>query len=433
MQDSQDGSAARRLLARAAGRLRRVRWLLAASIVSLVAAHLVGEGSFGFLVATILAVVFVAVVAPQGRPGRRAEAVQGQTSAAVGQVVSAVDGQALPAADLAAAVADPLIVFDASGFVRFANAAALRAFGEVEEGISLPLKFRSPEMQDLFERLQAGQTAPVTIGYAERVPVERAWRVTATAVGRGSGLFVMVFKDLSETRRIDRMRADFIANASHELRTPLASISGFVETLLGPARDDAVARERFLKIMQGQTARMARLIDDLLSLSHLEMKTDVADGRRIALPELVGSVAGALGPLAEESGVVLDLRLEGAGPEVVGDRDELFQVFSNLIENACKYGQGGGRVEITPAEGLADGEVGVVVRDFGPGIAEEHLPRLTERFYRVDAENSRSQKGTGLGLAIVKHILTRHGGRLDVRSTLGEGSQFVVVLPAAPR
>jgi two-component system phosphate regulon sensor histidine kinase PhoR len=268
--------------------------------------------------------------------------------------------------------------------------------------------------------------------YIEKLPVERVYRVTASSVGHGTDLFVLVFEDQSETRRIDRMRADFIANASHELRTPLASIAGFIETLRGPARNDAAAREQFLPIMQSQTGRMARLIDDLLSLSRLEMKPYLKPGTSVDVRQVLDGVIDSLAPLAKESGVVIEREFADGIGEVPGDRDELFQVFENLLENACKYGQSGGRVIVsaaTASEG-AGPEIDVTFRDFGPGIAEEHIPRITERFYRIDVGTSRAQKGTGLGLSIVKHILTRHNARLSVSSELGRGAAFTVHLPA---
>ena len=338
------------------------------------------------------------------------------------------DLAAITAESLAAAVPDPLIIADREGAVVLANRAALAAFSQLSPGTSLMLRFRAPEMQQLIERMRAeGQGG--TIDYLERVPVERSFRVTAAPVGSGSGLFVLAFRDQSEARRIDRMRADFIANASHELRTPLASVAGFIETLRGPAREDAKAREQFLQIMQNQTDRMARLIDDLLSLSRLEMKSSLGADDRVDLPSLLGGVADALQPLATESGVVIE-RDFGEDPAIVaGSRDELIQVFENLLENGCKYGQDGRRVIVSIDRDGPSG-LAVSVQDFGPGIPEEHLPRLTERFYRVDVETSRIQKGTGLGLAIVKHILTRHNARLTIRSQPGEGATFTVHFPA---
>ncbi len=333
---------------------------------------------------------------------------------------------------LAAAIADPLIVFDRSAAVVYANAAATATFGALAPGLSLPLKFRAPEMQALLDAALSGPAGAAAADYVEKLPVESVYRVTATAVGHGTGLYVLAFKDQSEARRIDRMRADFIANASHEMRTPLASIGGFIETLRGPARDDPVAREQFLEIMQNQTERMARLIDDLLSLSRLETRPLHRSGAKVDLRGILDSVIDSLAPLAADNGLVVERALPEGTLEVPGDRDELFQVFENLLENACKYGRSGGRVVVSAAPGAQgpDPTIDVTVRDFGPGIAEEHIPRVTERFYRIDAEASRAQKGTGLGLAIVKHILTRHNARLTIRSQPGEGAAFTVHLPA---
>jgi len=296
--------------------------------------------------------------------------------------------------------------------------------------MSLPLRFRAPEMQALLDDLTSGAVVSTTIDYGEKLPVERVFRVSAAAIGHGTDLGVLVFKDQSEARRIDRMRADFIANASHELRTPLASIAGFIETLRGPARNDAAARDRFLTIMQDQTGRMARLIDDLLSLSRLEMKPYLGPGTRVGLHATLDAVIGSLAPLAQESGVSVERTFPDLPVTVPGDRDELFQVFQNLLENACKYGQSGGRVAVSVQPAPEGAGASFSVRDFGPGIAEEHIPRITERFYRVDAATSRAQKGTGLGLAIVKHILTRHRGWLSIDSRPGKGAAFTVHLPA---
>ena len=415
---------ARRTARLRAGRLYQNRWMLAAAILAVVAVHVFG-GTSAFTLAAIAALVLFAFVAPRTPAARRLA----EASARVDR--SPLDR--LSGEKLAAAVADPLIIFDRDGTVVHANAAAETAFGAIRSELPLLLKFRAPEMQALIEAVLAGEGNGQTTDYVERVPFERVYRVAASAVGRGTGLFVLAFKDQSEARRIDRMRADFIANASHELRTPLASIAGFVETLRGPARNDPNARDQFLQIMQNQTGRMARLIDDLLSLSRLEMKPYLKPGVRVDLRQTVEAVIASLGPLAGETGVVIERDFADGPFEVHGDRDELFQVFQNLLENACKYGQSGGRVQVTmqrTGQG-SDAELEVTVRDFGPGIPDEHIPRVTERFYRVDVETSRAQKGTGLGLSIVKHILTRHGARLSIRSKLGEGAAFTVHFPTA--
>jgi two-component system phosphate regulon sensor histidine kinase PhoR len=228
------------------------------------------------------------------------------------------------------------------------------------------------------------------------------------------------------------MRADFIANASHELRTPLAALLGFIETLQGPAKNDLAARDKFLAIMQGQATRMARLIDDLLSLSRIELNAHLPPNTPLDLAPVVKQVADGLQTLARDRDVAIKVSAPQDALIVLGDRDELIRALENLVENALKYGAAGKRVDITLARSQTRAgvpEVRLAVRDYGPGIAPEHLPRLTERFYRVDVADSRAQGGTGLGLALVKHVLNRHGGRLSIESTPGEGATFIMHLP----
>ncbi|MBV1705151.1 MAG: two-component sensor histidine kinase, partial [Hyphomicrobiales bacterium] len=239
------------------------------------------------------------------------------------------------------------------------------------------------------------------------------------------------FHDLTEAHRHERQRAEFVANASHELRPPLASLQGFVETLRGPAREDPVARERVLAIMDEQARRLARLIDDLLSLSRIERTRHVPPTEAVDLALVARHVVDGLGPLAEQTGARLTIDAPAA-VVVTGDRDELLRVAENLIENAVKYGGAGDGASPKPVR-VRVSAVGAraffAVNDEGPGIAAEHLPRLTERFYRVDAGDSRRKGGTGLGLAIVKHVLTRHRGRLYVDSRPGEGATFTAEIP----
>ncbi len=404
-------------------RLLGARWpLTVLALLLAVAVPLAGLWP-GLAVAIFLAVAATIALVP---PHRTAV-----IDAIVGEIEQRPQADGLSAVNLAAAVPDALIIFDESGATLHVNEAAVAAFGQFTAGMPVQRKFRSPEMQDLIGSLLSGETDSDAVDYVERVPIERVYRVTANRIRGSARLSALLFKDQSEARRIDRMRADFIANASHELRTPLASISGFVETLRGPAREDARARDQFLKIMQEQTGRMARLIDDLLSLSRLEMKPFLTPGSEVDIGATLDSVIDSLGPTARDAGVEVVREFPQQPVIVPGSRDELFQVFENLLENACKYGQSGGRVVV--AVGLpakpSDGEVTVGFRDFGPGIAAEHIPRITERFYRVDVEASRGQKGTGLGLAIVKHILTRHNARLSIKSEVGKGSEFTVHLP----
>ncbi len=334
------------------------------------------------------------------------------------------------------AISDPCVLTDSAGIVRFQNAAATERFGPPRPGDPLSFRIRAPELLAAVERAGRGE-AVEPVHLVERVPTERFSVAAVTAIrgGRRAGAdFVMIrVADETERVRMDRMRADFIANASHELRTPLASLTGFIETLIGPARNDEVNRERFLRIMLEQAGRMARLIDDLLSLSRIEMKLHVRPSAEVDMVPLVGHVLEMLAPLARENGATLRPDLPDHPLVVRGDRDELVQVTTNLVENAVKYGRQGGTVTVSlVAEAGPDGAPGclLAVADEGPGIPAEHLPRLTERFYRVEADDSRRQKGTGLGLAIVKHIVNRHRGRLQIRSRVGEGSVFSVWLEA---
>ena len=242
----------------------------------------------------------------------------------------------------------------------------------------------------------------------------------------------MTFNDLTPLRRVEEMRADFIANASHELRTPLAALLGFIETLQGSAKEDSAARAKFLAIMQGQATRMARLIDDLLSLSRIELNAHLKPNTPVDLAPIVRQVADGLQTLARDRGVEIKVAAPDDSLVVLGDRDELIRALENLVENALKYGAAGKRVDVTLSRALTRTgmpEVQMAVRDYGPGIGPDHLPRLTERFYRVDVADSRAQGGTGLGLALVKHVLNRHGGRVSIESTRGEGATFIMHLP----
>lgn len=325
---------------------------------------------------------------------------------------------------VADALPDPCLILDRRGTVRHANQQALRAF-PVRIGEPFSFRLRVPDLVAAFEGVAKGGP-PAAVEFGERVPTER-WFSAWFAPIAGTDDILLTIDDLSERRNADRVRVDFVANASHELRTPLASLAGFIETLQGPARDDVAARERFLKIMQDQAERMSRLVNDLLSLSRIEMKQHVRPSDPVDLVLVVREVAAALEPQAHDLGVAIELELPDGPVVVEGDRDELVQVFENLIENAAKYGQAGGRVAASVA--VVDGRPTVTVRDFGPGIPAADIPRLTERFYRVDVEASRKHRGTGLGLAIVKHIVARHRAQLTIDSRLGEGAAFRVGFP----
>ena len=247
---------------------------------------------------------------------------------------------------------------------------------------------------------------------------------------------LITLHDITGIRRSEQMRADFVANASHELRTPLSTLIGFLETLRGPAREDAAARERFLGIMQEQAGRMARLIDDLLSLSRIELEEHTPPTGAVDAVAVLHAVIDSLEMRARERGMSVDLVVTTASARVIGDEDQLTQVFQNLIVNAVKYAAADTPITVTIGgrdAGLEAraGELAVAVADRGDGIPRNHLSRLTERFYRVDPGRSRAIGGTGLGLAIVKHIVNRHRGRLGIDSRVGHGSVFTVFLPTA--
>ena len=335
------------------------------------------------------------------------------------------------------ALQEPALIVDRDLLIRYRNPVTAVAFGNMALADPLSLRFRSPELLASIEAAIADSVARSAI-LDERRPIERHWLVEILPVPAYQGMrpsfFAVLFHDRTAERRVERMRTDFVANASHELRTPLASLSGFIETLQGPARDDREAREQFLKIMREQANRMSRLIDDLLSLSRIEMRRHVAPQSQVDLVAALGKVRSQMKPLADDLGLTLDFSQPDDPMTVVGDEDEVIQVFANLIENACKYAGEGGRVEIGVARKSERGEpvIDASVRDFGPGIPAEHVPRLTERFYRVDAGASRSKRGTGLGLSIVRNILLRHKSRLIVDSVVGRGSTFTVRFPAAP-
>ncbi len=332
------------------------------------------------------------------------------------------------------ALPDPVLLLDDGRNIARANFAARKFFGNDIIGNDLAVAMRHPAVLDAADAVLRGETGMASADLTLPVPDGRSFslRVVALPASSEGSAAVLALHDLTALRKAEKMRADFVANASHELRTPLASLVGFIETLLGPARDDEAARIRFLGIMRDQAARMARLIQDLLSLSQIEMREHDRPSETIALAPLLRDAAAALEPQARAKQMPIRLVLDESLPPVRGARDELMQVFQNLIDNAIKYGRAETPVEIALRAVEADWlEVGV--RDHGEGIPREHLPRLTERFYRVDSARSRDLGGTGLGLAIVKHIINRHRGRLVIESELGEGSSFMVRLPLPAR
>jgi two-component system phosphate regulon sensor histidine kinase PhoR len=348
---------------------------------------------------------------------------------------------------------DPLILLDARRRVTFGNQAARQLLGTIAIGGDLALALRDPAVLEAVDGVLAdgvGRQAefrsvlPSERHFAVRVEKLRAQPAGENVANAGSAVCVLAMVDVSATKRSEQMRSDFIANASHELRTPLSSLIGFIETLQGPARDDPKAREQFLKLMHEQAQRMARLVRDLMSLSIIETSEHKPPAGQVELPALLQTVVDILQFQARAKGVTVKVTVEdGPLPPVLGDSDQLAQLFQNLIDNAIKYGAANSEVSVrlrpssyagpeggNPSDfAIPKAAVAVSVADQGDGIAAEHLPRLTERFYRVDTARSRAVGGTGLGLAIVKHILARHRGHLEIVSELGKGSRFTVFLP----
>lgn len=409
-----------------AERLYAGRWVLVASAA--VFAALVVTDRLGWRAAAVsFALVFLAALLIP----RRARFVQPTPGVAERTDVEP-DG---PTRRFAEVLRDPCFIVDRRANLRYANAAGRREFPGAEIGDPLAFTLRNPAfLQTVDQAIRTGSRAEGE--FSVSVPTETWYSVEVNPLWQAgsaladSGLLAVMLINQTEQRRLDRMRADFVANASHELRTPLTSLIGYTDTLLGSAADDPAAREKFLRIIREQAERMSRLIDDLLSLSRIELHQHLRPTGTADLVLVAREVAELLKPQADEAGVKIDVEAAVDEAVVTGDRGELVHALENLVDNAIKYGRAGGRVlvKIEPARDRAGADFVVRVQDFGAGIAEENVPRLTERFYRVDAESSRRMKGTGLGLAIVKHIVTRHRGELAIASELDKGTTVSVYL-----
>jgi two-component system phosphate regulon sensor histidine kinase PhoR len=402
------------------------RWpamLVFAAVLAVAAFSLVRSGDVAPLAAAILWIVATVAVSLLLRPAVDEPASNPRLPS---------DDEQPSAAAVIAALPGPAILVAPNESIATFNEKARNVLAGLRRGMPLLAATRQPDLLQAVRQARAlGSTERVL--YEERVPVERRIEAVVAPASGAEGQpphLVVAFRDLTEEARIEEMRADFVANASHELRTPLATLQGFIETLQGPAKNDPAARERFLGVMAGQAARMTRLIDDLMSLSKIEQREHVMPEGVADMHQIVESTAQSLEPLASESGVEIVVA-SATGPALVrGDAEELEQVVQNLVQNAIKYGRRGGRVRIgVDRRGGEGGRIAVSVSDDGPGIAPDHLPRLTERFYRVDVPESRNRGGTGLGLAIVKHILNRHRGELLIESEVGKGSTFTALLP----
>jgi two-component system phosphate regulon sensor histidine kinase PhoR len=360
-----------------------------------------------------------------------------QLSATLGERTALVDQLLRAEESIVERLPDPLVVLGADRAVRRANAAARANFGPDIHAV-----LRHPDLRAAIDRAIAGgpAAAPQTTQLRVPVPVPREVQVVVAGLDSplsGGGGVLVVLSDRTREKVVERMRADFVANASHELRTPLASLIGFIATLRGPAADDPPAQARFLEIMAEQAERMNRLIDDLLSLSRVEITEHQAPSTKVDLEELIDRILAGFEISFRQRGTTLDWQPSPGLPHVLGDTDQLEQVAQNLLDNALKYGRQGGtiRIRLEPAQpgGTLPPRPGLVfsVADDGAGIPKQHLPRLTERFYRVDTGRSRAVGGTGLGLAIVKHIVNRHRGVLQIESEAGKGAKFSIWLPVA--
>lgn len=429
---AKDAGGARRETGRTKRIVRRIRKRSVRARTVLVTAALLFAGFWVFGLVTpgwlapagFLAIASAALFARRRRklPNRLLRVGRGNT-----------DAGAAGASAVVSALPDPALLMDESGYIIAQNAASEEIFGRRAAGDHITGIVRAPHILDAIERVR-GTRQTVRLDHIAPVPLERHFEVVLSPVrGNRAGSILLVMRDLTRQERAERMRAEFVANASHELRTPLASLLGFVETLQSAARSDPAAQAKFLDIMRTEALRMSRLVDDLLSLSRIELNAHILPASSVDITRAITHVIDTLKPIALENGVEIEIIGAPGSLNVTGDRDELVQLFQNIVENAVKYGRDGGRVEVefNPAGESANREIVVSVRDHGPGIAAEHLPRLTERFYRVEKSHSRTLGGTGLGLAIVKHIINRHRGRLEIESEVGKGTVLHVALPLA--
>jgi two-component system phosphate regulon sensor histidine kinase PhoR len=408
-------------------RLLGRRAMLLAVLLLFLVFLVIGSLSFVEAALGLLFVALVAVLAPAAVDAGEPEIVHHFAAGDLDDTTVEIFADAL---------ADPCLILDRRSVIVHRNAEAANQFANATVGNPIAFSLRYPPLLTAIDTARRTGLAQ-TIELHQTVPNETWHKVVVAplvkrrlAEDEAAPLLLVVMQSLTEAKRIDALRSDFIANASHELRTPLASLVGFIDTLLGPAARDAEARERFLTIMRGQAQRMSNLIDDLLSLSRIEMRQHVRPTASVDIGLLLREVNEGLQGQAQEAGVTVTVAAPETPATVTGDRDELYEVFENLLDNAIKYGSDGGRIEIelAPATGRSGYDYAVTVTDHGAGIEAEHVPRLTERFYRVDAESSRKKKGTGLGLAIVKHILSRHRALMTIRSKPGEGTRVEVLL-----
>lgn len=365
-----------------------------------------------------------------------------QIAAAFRDRIALLEAQTSTDAEILDHLPNPVVMVNRQRVVTGFNRAANGLFHNLETGRDLTRFIRDPILLDAFDDVANNRE---TMKHAEFVLASDAHRHFDVLTARlpaaaGDRNFVLTFSDLTELRKLEQMRADFATDAGHELRTPLSVLLGFIETLEGPAKDDPDALNQFLPVMRDQAQRMQHLIEDLLSLARIELNEHTPPSENCNVGKIIGKVAESLAMKAQDKGMNIRVTSTLDDTDMVGEEKELTQVFVNLVENAIKYGHTNSDVEVSislaqnPPGALArfrhDRIMAVAIRDHSDGIAREHLPRLTERFYRVDTARSRAVGGTGLGLAIVKHLVQRHRGTMQIESEQGVGSVFTVYLPA---
>jgi two-component system phosphate regulon sensor histidine kinase PhoR len=426
-------------------RVDDIKWVL---IAAWIAFFLIGawtqQWTFCFILAIAVTAFAVARLGfvrslPEPLP-LPSESVPQDVTAAAASPPPLQAGGDLPAVDVIRRLSNPAVLTDQTGRIIVASEAMDHLLGVAEPRKHLASIIRAPQVLSALELVLAGR-GDQRVSFSLVGTPDQLFDADLSPIEPGDGnvrAVLVTLHDTTKAQRVEQMRADFVANASHELRTPLASLTGFIDTLRGHAKDDPEAQERFLAIMGEQASRMRRLIDDLLSLSRIELNEHVRPSGSVNLGDVVEDAVHALQPMAVAANIQLDYVEPASLPNVVGDKDELYQVVQNLIDNAIKYGRPHTAVMVQlgtrragPGEPGPSPAVVLSVKDHGEGIAREHIPRLTERFYRVDVKRSRAIGGTGLGLAIVKHIVNRHRGRLVIESQVDEGSTFNVHLPLA--
>lgn len=444
-----------RVIRRTAERVRKRDFVWSAAIAAgvLIVTEIIGAGTAWWLpVAAWVAFMIALIIRYRFSSGRLwAEPVQRVVENEMSTRAAEIETLQL-AYGIAQALPEPIFILDGTGVIEHANPAAHEMVGaQVTVGRHLASVVRAPAVIEAVEAVGEG-SVPQTVEYTSTTSVERFFRAFVTRLNDTSDAprTLVYVRDLTSEKRVDRLRADFIASASHELRTPLASLLGFIETLRGHARDDPESQEKFLKIMQAQGERMQRLIADLMSLSRIELNEHVAPRDQVDLCALTLDLIDGVRPLADEANASISTECIAESLPVIGEADEITQLVQNLVQNAIKYGGDPPRIEVhmgvgePPAMGADAHSVGdtvtqlaarqgratddfayLMVRDYGPGVARADLVRLTERFYRVDVGGSRRVGGTGLGLAIVKHIVNRHQGALQMQSILGGGTAFI--------